>query len=89
MWGTGSASDGFSPRAGNVRFEVTYREVGSIAPETLLTSLVDSYDGNLKTIDVALPSGSFGKQLNFYLRVRANGSSAQDWAAWVEARLLR
>lgn len=75
--------------AGNVRFEVTYREVGSIAPETLLVSQVDTYDGNLKTIDVTLPSGSFGKQLNFYLRVRANGSSAQDWAAWVEARLIR
>jgi len=75
--------------AGNVRFEASYREVGSLAPETLLVSLVDNYDSNLKTIDVPLPPGSFGKQVNFYLRVRTNGPSNQDWAGWVEARLIR
>jgi hypothetical protein len=75
--------------AGNVRFEASCREVGSVAPETLLISLVDSYDSTLKTIDVPLPPETFGKEFNFYLRVRANGSSAQDWAAWVEARIIR
>ncbi|UCH51418.1 MAG: hypothetical protein JSV54_01210, partial [Chloroflexota bacterium] len=74
---------------GNVRFEVSYRETGSVGPETLLKALVDTYDGNLKTIDVPMPSGSFGKQVNFYLRVRANGSAGQDWASWVEARIVR
>jgi hypothetical protein len=75
--------------AGNVRFEASYREVGSLASETLLISLVDNYDSKLKTIDAPFPTDSFGKQVNFYVRVRTNGPSNQDWAAWVEARIIR
>jgi hypothetical protein len=75
--------------AGNVIFEASYREAGIYGPVTLLKSLIDSYDGNLKTIDVPLPPESFGKQVNFYLQVKTNGPSNQDWAAWVEARIIR
>jgi len=75
--------------AGNVLFEVSYREAGIYGPVTLLKSLIDSYDGNLKTIDVPFPPESFGKQVNFYLQVKTNGPSNQDWAGWVEARIIR
>ena len=74
---------------GKVRFEISYREVGSVGPETLIKFLNDSYNGQVQTIDVLFPSDTFGKKVNFYLRVRANGSSGQDWAAWVEARIIR
>ena len=75
--------------AGNVLFEASYREAGVYGPVTLMFSVVDSYDSKLKTIDVPFPPESFGKQVNFYLQVRTNGPSNQDWAAWVEARIIR
>ncbi len=75
--------------AGNVLFEASYREAGIYGPVTVIFSVADSYDGNLKTIDLPFPPESFGKQVNFYLQVKTNGSSAQDWAAWVEARIIR
>ena len=75
--------------SGNVRFEISYRETGSVGPETLIKFSNDTYNGQVQTIDVTFPSDTFGKTVNFYLRVRANGSSGQDWAAWVEARIIR
>jgi hypothetical protein len=75
--------------AGNVLFEASYREAGVYGPVTLIFSVVDSYDSKLKTIDVPFPPESFGKQVNFYLQVKTNGPSNQDWAGWVEARIIR
>jgi hypothetical protein len=72
-----------------VLFEASFREAGVYGPVSSIFSVADSYDGSLKTIDVPFPPDSFGKQVNFYLQVRTNGPSNQDWAAWVEARIIR
>ncbi len=69
---------------GNVVFAVTGYEVNTKA-KVVDQRLADSYDSSLKTIKCAVPAG----QHDFYLRVEANGPSTQDWAAWVEAKLIR
>jgi hypothetical protein len=73
--------------AGNVKFQVIMRPEGMGA--VTIYSGDQVYDGVLKTIDVAIEPIYFGKKADFELTVSANGSSAQDWAAWVEARLIR
>lgn len=71
--------------AGDARWVLGYREGGtyhSLASET------KAYDGNLKDFTVGLSSLD-GKVVNFELRVWANGSAAQDWAIWQDARIER
>jgi hypothetical protein len=72
--------------AGKVKFYVIIRLEGG--EETTIAEVKDSYDGTIKTIDVPLQA-YVGKRVLFRLEVRANGSSAQDWAAWVEAKIIR
>ena len=71
--------------AGNVKFVVWIIVApGYAAP---IAEISDSYDGTLQTIDVDL-SPYANRKAHFILRVDANGSSAQDWAAWVEAKII-
>ncbi len=72
--------------AGNVRFKVMIRPQGG--PNQWIVDLVDGYGDGLKVIDVGLASWA-GRRADFILEVNANGSSGQDWACWVEAKILR
>jgi hypothetical protein len=73
--------------AGNVYFDVIIRPEGG--GWVMLDSVTDTYDSSIKTLDITIPASYFGKKCDFGLRVKANGSSSQDWATWVEARLIR
>ncbi|MBL7209249.1 MAG: hypothetical protein ISS52_04055 [Dehalococcoidia bacterium] len=70
--------------------DVTFRVM--ICPEggsdTWITEVNKSYGSPIKTIDVPLQPW-IGKRAGFVLEVQANQSSAQDWACWVEAKIIR
>jgi Ig-like domain from next to BRCA1 gene len=69
--------------AGNVKFQLNYKESG------VLTSLGEwskSCDGTLKSIDVDLTSLA-GHSVEFVLGVLANGPATQDWAVWVSPQI--
>ncbi len=68
---------------GNVKFQINYKEGGTIYP---LGSWTDTCDGNLINVNIDLSSLA-GKTVQFALVVLANGSSAQDWAVWVNPRI--
>ncbi|GAB4426427.1 MAG: hypothetical protein Kow002_15730 [Anaerolineales bacterium] len=69
--------------AGNAKFQLNYKEGGTLTP---LGSWTESCDGSLKNIDVDLSSIA-GKTVQFALAVIANGPSAQDWAVWINPRV--
>lgn len=76
-------SDG-SCGAGNVKFQLNYREGGGAV--TPLGEWTKSCDGNMKSIDVDLTPIK-GKTVEFILTVLANGPSNQDWAVWVRPQI--
>lgn len=78
--------------AGNVRFSVIAWEYipGEEFPPTLFERTVNEiYDGQLGYIDVDLSEFAGHRIGTFRFMVEANGSSAEDWAVWVDARLDR
>ncbi len=77
------AGSGGACGAGNVIFQVNYKEGGVLYP---LGSWTKSCNGSLQAIDIDL-SALAGRTVQFALVVLANGSSAQDWAVWVNPRV--
>jgi Ig-like domain-containing protein len=69
--------------AGNVKFQLNYKESGVLKP---LGEWTDTCDGVLKDIDVDL-SSIVGKNVQFALAVLANGAATQDMAVWVTPRV--
>lgn len=69
--------------AGNVIFEVHYREGDAIRS---ITSAEKSCTGSLLPIDISLSELS-GKSVQFIFVVKANGSPADDWAIWNSPRI--
>jgi hypothetical protein len=70
----------------DVKFALKYR-IGSDSTKTL-AEWAQTYDGSLKTIDLDLSSLA-GNSVRFTLVVYANGSSGQDWAVWVNPRIVK
>ena len=75
-------SDG-SCGAGNVKFQLNYKEAGVLKS---LGEWAETCDGSLKNIDVDLTSLA-GKSVEFVLGVLANGPASQDWAVWVNPQI--
>jgi len=71
---------------GDVTFEVWISDVGGNG--TTIYTLPDSYDRKLKTLSFPLTDW-VGQNVFFTLRVVANETSAQDWAVWKQAYILR
>lgn len=69
---------------GNAIFQVNYKESGTLHP---LGSWSESCDGSLTSINLDL-SSLVGHTVQFVLAVSANGSSAQDWAVWINPRVV-
>jgi hypothetical protein len=67
--------------AGNVQFNIG--KLGD--PATINTNIF--YASGVKVLEADL-SAYAGQTIDFVMNVNANGSSAQDWAAWVEARII-
>lgn len=77
---------GFGGAACDVRFYLRYRIEGGA-----LQSL-DHWDVKYSDAPVVLNvdlSSLAGKKVNFVLQVVTNGSSAQDWAYWVNPRIVK
>lgn len=70
----------------DVRFQLNYRADGGSLQN--LATWNEQYDGNIQTIELDLSSLA-GKSVEFVLAVQANGSSAQDWAFWLQPRIVR
>lgn len=68
---------------GNVKFQINYREGGTLHP---LGEWVKSCNGSLINVDIDLSSLA-GHTVQFALVVTANGSSGQDWAIWINPRI--
>lgn len=68
---------------GNVKFQINYKESGSLHP---LGEWTKSCNGSLITVDLDLSSLA-GHTVQFVLAVMANGSAAQDWAVWINPRV--
>jgi hypothetical protein len=69
--------------AGNVKFQLNYKEAGTVKP---LGEWNKTCDGTLKSISVDLTSLA-GKAVEFVLAVLANGPASQDWAVWVAPQI--
>ncbi len=95
-WISGRYSDVFVPEKAKLRVKVgivgggTAGKVEFWAGEISTTGVwkqVIAYGDGVKEAEVDL-SAYANKTITFILRVGAEGSSAQDWAAWVEARIV-
>jgi hypothetical protein len=69
----------------SVTFEVLYEEYGTNTA-TSLGTWGKTYDGTKTSIDLDLSSLD-GKNVIFYLKVSSNGSSTDDFAQWMGARV--
>lgn len=72
---------------GNVKFVVWCVAEGLVV--STIVEITDTYDGMLKTVDIDLSPWANDVRVTFALEVRANGPSGQDWATWVEAKIIR
>ena len=70
---------------GNVLFQLNYKEAGELFP---IAKWEEACDGRLSEVDVDL-SYLAGRTINPVFAVQVNGSSAQDWAVWIDARIER
>ena len=72
---------------GSVQFQFNYK-IGDAGAITPIDSWNKSCDGDLIDIDIDL-SYLAGTTVKLILGVLANGSSSQDWAVWVNPRIVR
>ncbi|NPV55750.1 MAG: hypothetical protein HPY76_03625 [Anaerolineae bacterium] len=70
----------------NVNFQVNYREGGGTL-QTLGT-WNEIYDGALQSLDIDLSSLA-GSSVEIVLAVAANGSTSEDWAVWIDPRIVQ
>ena len=73
---------------GQVTFQVWFREAGSEFGETLLGTMEDAYDGQVRTWIIALDRLA-GQRGTVRLAVRAGPDYRDDRALWIEARIER
>jgi hypothetical protein len=79
----GCLQNGF---ACNVRFQLNYRADGGSLQNLAMWD--EQYDGNIQAVELDLSSLS-GKSVEFVLAVQANGAANQDWAFWLQPRIVR
>lgn len=70
----------------DVRFQLNYRADGGSLQN--LAQWNEEYDGNIQSVELDLSSLA-GKSVEFVLAVQANGAADQDWAFWLQPRILR
>ena len=74
--------------AGTVIFEVYARAEGDTNWISLGDGVDDIYDYRLRTVSFPVPERFSGKKTDFRLKV-SNTEPLQNWAVWVNARLIR
>jgi hypothetical protein len=75
--------------AGTVMFEVYVRAEGDTEWQSLGEGVSDIYDYRLRTVSFPIPESFSGKKTDFRLKVSNTGEPLQNWAVWVQARLIR
>jgi len=75
--------------AGDVKFWIYIRESGETEWTVVVPGVQDWYDGRIKAISVPIPAEYYNKNVDFSLRVNANGEPFQDWAVWVESKVIK
>jgi hypothetical protein len=65
------------------------RQHGQADWEVLVPGVADTYDYRIKAIGELVPPYYFGKNVDIKLEVHADGEPLQDWAAWIEAKIIR
>jgi hypothetical protein len=75
----------FDGSACDVNFQLNYTEGGGLHS---LGSWHQTYDGATANLDVDL-SALAGHTVKFILTVEANGPSGQDWAFWLQPRIMK
>jgi hypothetical protein len=75
--------------AGNVDFQVYVRAEGENDWHLLGNGLTAYYDYIIKAMVLPLPPDYFGKHVDFRLRVNNVNEPLQNWAVWVEAKIIR
>lgn len=70
----------------NVNFQFNYRANGG--PLQSFGTWNQTYDGSIGVLDIDLAT-LVGASVEFVLAVAANGSAAQDWAVWVDPRIVK
>jgi len=74
----------FGAGAGDARWVLGYYDGGY----HVLADKTKAYNGSVENFNVDLSSLA-GQTVDFTLTVWAHGSSAQDWAIWLDARIVR
>jgi hypothetical protein len=74
---------------GGVEFWVYIRQHGQANWEVLVPGVADTYDYRIKAISELIPPYYFGKNVDIRLAVNTDGEPLQDWAAWIEAKIIR
>ena len=75
--------------AGDVIFKLYIRKNKDTEWTELSSGVYDWYDYKIKPMVIPIPPQYFGEQPDFRLRVNTNGEPFQDWAVWVQAKLIR
>ncbi len=75
--------------SGNVQFWVYIRLHGESDWSPIVSGVNDIYDYKIKTMSVPIPPEYFGKNADFRLQVNTNGEPLQDWAVWLDAKIIR
>jgi len=70
-----------------VEFRIAFRD-SSTLKDTMLQVVPAKYDGKLDTFKTSLESIA-GKTGQILLIVQSAGSSYRDWAAWIDAKIIR
>jgi hypothetical protein len=71
----------------DVSYQLNYYADGSATLQNLGT-WNEKYDGSITTLNLDLAALS-GKSVQFVMVVLANGASGQDWALWVDPKIIR
>jgi hypothetical protein len=75
--------------AGDVVFQVYIREKGQTEWIALGDGMEDIYDYRIKSIIIPIPSQYYDKQVDFRLKVQNASEPLQNWAVWVQAKIIR
>jgi hypothetical protein len=76
-------------QSGDVEFLVYIRPHGQGEWDILVPGVWDLYDYKLRALAVLIPPSYFGMNVDFSLVASTHGDPLQDWAVWVEAKILR
>ncbi len=74
--------------AGRVRVKGEYVTYAGVDAVTMFETIF-IYNGNIEIVSYKFPTGTYGRVPVIKLTISTDGESTQDWAAWMEAMIVR